>query len=76
MSDLSARGGLPAMPGPPQKRLTPAQAKTLDAASTAIRKAERRWCELAREYGYSAVARHTGLTPEAVRKRVQKILGP
>ena len=48
----------------------------LAGALERIEEAERRWAELARSYGYAAVAREMGLTPEAVRKRVLKILGP
>jgi hypothetical protein len=67
---------LPRMPGPPQRRLTPTERRRLQAALAGIDKAEERWARLAREYGYSVTAREMGLTTEAVRRRVLKILGP
>jgi hypothetical protein len=48
----------------------------LQAALAGIDKAEERWARLAREFGYSVTAREMGLTTEAVRRRVLKILGP
>ena len=71
----SHRGTVPRVPGFPQRQLTREQRRRLQAASRAIEKAEREWAELAREYGYAPVAREIGLTPEAVRKRVKRILG-
>jgi hypothetical protein len=62
--------------GRKQEKLTPAQARQIEAALEAADKAERRWARLARRYGYSAVAREMGLTAEGVRKRVLRILGP
>ena len=62
--------------GRQQERLTPAQARRIEAALEAADKAERKWAELARRYGYSATAREMGLTAEGVRKRVLLILGP
>jgi hypothetical protein len=64
------------VPGFPQRKLTADQRRRLAAAQKAIEKDERRWAELVREFGYSAVAREIGLTPEAVRKRVLRIRGP
>jgi hypothetical protein len=64
------------MPGPPQRRLTPTERKRLQAALAGIEKAEVRWAKLAREFGYSVTAREMGLTTEAIRRRVLRILGP
>jgi hypothetical protein len=69
-------GTLRRMPGPPQRRLTPTERKRLQAALAGIDKAEERWARLAKEFGYSVTAREMGLTTEAVRRRVLKILGP
>ena len=62
--------------GRQRDELTPAQARRIMAALEAIEGAERRWATLARQYGYAATARQMDLTPEAVRRRVLKILGP
>jgi len=52
-----------------------ARRRRLEASLQGIRKAKERWVLLIREIDYSAVAREIGLTPEAVRKRVKRILG-
>jgi 3-methyladenine DNA glycosylase/8-oxoguanine DNA glycosylase len=69
------------VPGPEQVRLTPAQVRQIDAALRAIEDAERRvdaaerhFAELCKKFTFSAVARHVGLTPEAIRKRATKAL--
>jgi 3-methyladenine DNA glycosylase/8-oxoguanine DNA glycosylase len=69
------------VPGPEQVRLTPAQARQIDAAlriigdaERRVDAAERRYAELCKRFGFSAVSRHVGLTPEAIRKRATKAL--
>jgi hypothetical protein len=62
------------MPGFPQRRLTDGERRRLRAAEDAIGAAELRWAELVRELSYAAVARERDVTPEAVRKRVVRIL--
>jgi hypothetical protein len=50
----------------------------LEVASPRIEKAERSSAELVRDLGkggYAAVARELGVTPEADRKRLRRILG-
>ncbi len=60
------------MPGPAQKRLSPAERRQLEAALAKIEKAEADWANLTRRLGISAVAREMGLTPGAILQRVRK----
>ena len=62
--------------GKRQRVLTSTERRRLDAALRGISEAEERWARLARSLGYSVTAREMGLTTEAVRKRVLKILAP
>jgi len=62
--------------GKQQRKLTSAERRRLQASLDGIEKAEERWARLARGFGYSVTAREMGLTTEAIRKRVLKILGP
>jgi hypothetical protein len=62
----------------------PVQAKILDDAEKErlqkvlekIERAEQDFAVTVRRLGIAAYAREMGLTPEAVRKRVLKVLGP
>jgi len=64
---------LSAMPGPSQRRLTPAQARRLEAAAARIDRSRKEWAAVVRQLGVAPCARELGITPQALSERLKRI---